>query len=400
MRLLFVHQNFPGQYAHLARHYAALPGNEVAAVGETPNLLRRQGEVPGAKILGYDPPRIEGLGDTDAHLARALQRARAVASGAMKLRQSGYRPDIVLAHIGWGEPVFLKDVFPDTPLLAYCEFFYSAGLGGFDPHMPAVEDDFIRCRLWNAPFLMALDSADWGVSPTHWQRKQFPPYHRARISVIHDGIDTDLAKPAPAPPDEELITYTAPNLEPYRGFHSFMRAIPEIQRRRPRATIVIVGDDHVRYSPPPPEGTSYRSLMLAEMAGRIDLTRVHFIRSLPYAEYLALLRRSSAHVYLTVPFVLSWSLIEAMASGCLIVASRTPPVEEVVRDGETGLLVDHRDPVALAARVEEALQRQREMQPLRDAARRTAVEKFDLKRVCLPAQSRLIETLASGKTPD
>jgi glycosyltransferase involved in cell wall biosynthesis len=212
---------------------------------------------------------------------------------------------------------------------------------------------------------------------------------KPRISVIHDGIDTDVVAPA-GERDPELITYVARNLEPYRGFHSFMRAIPEIQRRRPQARIVIVGGDEVSYSPRLPQGQTYRKRLLAELGHRIDLSRVEFRGKIPYAEYLALLRRSAVHVYLTYPFVLSWSLLEAMSAGCLVVASRTAPVEEVVRDGENGLLVDFFSPAAIAERVDHALSHQQELEPLRARARQTIVERYDLRRVCLPAQLRLL----------
>ena len=214
--------------------------------------------------------------------------------------------------------------------------------------------------------------------------------------MIHDGIDTDAVQPGKIDPQEELITYVARNLEPYRGFHVFMRAIPEIQRRRPKARIVIVGGDEVSYSPRLPPGHTYRSRMLRELDGKIDLARVSFLGRIAYGDYLALLRRSSVHVYLTYPFVLSWSLLEAMASGCLVVGSRTPPVEEVIRDGVNGLLVDFFSTGELAARIDEALGRQKELAPLREAARRTVLERYDLKRTCLPAQCKLVEALAGS----
>jgi glycosyltransferase involved in cell wall biosynthesis len=238
---------------------------------------------------------------------------------------------------------------------------------------------------------MSLDASDWGMVPTRWQQKQFPALHAQRMSVIHDGIDTDRV--TPGRPEAELITYVSRNLEPYRGFHTFMRAIPEIQRRRPNARIVIVGGDEISYSPRLAAGQTYRQRMLAELAGGIDLSRVQFTGRIPYSDYLALLRRSAVHVYLTYPFVLSWSLLEAMSAGCLLVGSRTPPVQEVMRDGENGLLVDFFSPQAIAERVVYALEHQAELQPLRQRARLTVVERYDLKRVCLPAQLRLVEAL-------
>ena len=395
MRFLFVHQNFPGQYRHLAAHLAR-GGHEVVAVGETANL-RRTPRVPGVKLYAYPAPAAIQNGFS-AHVVRAVDRGRCVAAGAMQLRRAGFKPDVIGAHIGWGEALFLKDVFPDAKLLLYCEFFYrSRGADmGFDPEFPTTGEKLSRLRVMNAPLLMALDAADHGMAPTRWQHHQFPAVQKPRIAVIHDGIDTDVVAPA-GEREPELITYVARNLEPYRGFHSFMRAIPEIQRRRPQARIVIVGGDEVSYSPRLPAGQTYRQRLLAELGDRIDLSRVEFRGKIPYADYLALLRRSAVHVYLTYPFVLSWSLLEAMSAGCLIVASRTAPVEEAMRDGENGLLVDFFSPEAIAERVDYALTHQEELAPLRTRARATIVERYDLRRVCLPAQLRLLETLNRGQ---
>ena len=380
MRILFVHQNFPGQYRHIAAHYAR-HGHQVLAIGENKNLRRTQ-PVPGVRLLGYDAPA-----------GNAIARGHRVASGAAHLRRSGFIPDVIFAHIGWGEAVFLKDVFPAARIVLYCEYFYRAQGGdmGFDPEFPATPEKQLRVRVMNAPLLMALDASDAGMAPTHWQHSRFPAVYRPSIRVIHDGIDTDRV--TPGKPEEELVTYVSRNLEPYRGFHAFMRAIPEIQRRRPRARIVIVGGDEVSYSPRLPAGQTYRQRLLAELDGRIDLSRVKFLGRIPYGDYVALLRRSAAHVYLTYPFVLSWSMLEAMSAGCLVIGSRTPPVEEVVRDGENGLLVDFFSPEAIAERVAFALEHPAELQPLRRRARAAMVERYDLRRVCLPTQLRLVESL-------
>jgi glycosyltransferase involved in cell wall biosynthesis len=395
VRLLFVHQNFPGQYRHLAAHYAAAGAHEVVCIGEKANVLRQRPALPGAKLLAYELAELKPAPSPfEASVLRAIHRARAVAAGAARLRQAGFRPDVIFAHIGWGEALFLKDLFPAAKLLLFCEFFYRAHGAdmGFDPEFPASAEKLLRLRVMNAPLLMSLDAADWGVAPTRWQKRQFPAGYASRISVIHDGVDTDLVCPDGACRSEQVITYVARNLEPYRGFHVFMRAIPEIQRRRPRARIVIVGGDEVSYSPRLPAGETYRGRMQRELGGRVDWSRVQFCGRLPYAEYLALLRRSSVHVYLTYPFVLSWSLIEALAAGCMVVASRTAPVEEVLVDGENALLCDFLSPADVAEKVERALVEPQE--PLRRAARHTAVARFDLRRVCLPAQLELVEQLA------
>lgn len=408
MQLLFVHQNFPGQYRHVAPHLAGL-GHKVAGIGEKDNVLRQKPVMPGVTLLGYQAPPLDpkALQPFIGSLQKAVHRGRVVARGAQKLHKSGYRPDVVSAHIGWGEALFLKDVFPDAKLLLYCEFYYrrEGADVGFDPEFPGSPDKVQRLRVMNAPLLMGIDAADHGLAPTRWQRAQFPELYKPRITEQHDGIDTDLVKPDPGARfkladgrfltrEDEVITYLSRNLEPYRGFHIYMRALPELQKRRPKAQFIVVGRDDISYSAKLPAGETYRKRALAEVGDKIDWSRVHMIPWLPYRDYLSMLQVSAAHIYLTYPFVLSWSAMEAMAAGCVLIASRTPPVEEVVVDGENGLLTDFFDHQALAAKVDEAIRAGRDLDPMRERARRTIVEKYDLKRICLPAHTRLIEELA------
>jgi len=282
---------------------------------------------------------------------------------------------------------------------------------GFDPEFVSVFQDPSRLRVRNATNLLAFETADWGHSATRWQRSLYPPEMRSRISAIHEGVDTDIARPNPAATFKlpgsgpvltrrnEVITFVARNLEPYRGFHTFMRALPQLLRRRKRAQVVIVGGDGVSYGAPPPPRLTFREMMLQELGDKLDITRVHFVGMLEYHDYLNLLQVSSVHVYLTYPFVLSWSFIEAMACGCLIVGSRTPPVLEVLQNGRNGLTVDFFAPKALANRIETALEHPQRMQALRDAARNTAVEHFDLKKVLLPRWNKLFADLINGRRP-
>lgn len=398
MRFLFVHQAFPTQYRYLAPHLAEQPGNEVVALTDEDNVSRYPPHQPGVKIVGYIPPAPGNVTSESEDRERStIERGRAVERGAVALRNAGFLPDVILAHPGWGEALFLKDVFPQARMIAYCEFFSrtSGADIGFDPQVRPGSDAEAWVRAVNMPFLAALAASDCGVAPMFWQKQQFPPEYHDRIRVIHDGIDTDTIAPQDSQTDEELVTYAARNLEPYRGFHVFMRAVPEILKRRPRARVAILGGDKVNYSPRLPAGETYRQRFLREIAGKADLSRVHFMGPVPFLEYLATLRRSSAHVYLTYPFVLSWSLLEAMSAGCAIVGSRTPPVEEVISDGVNGLLADFFSPEDIAAKVDDALSRRHETRALREQARRTIVDRYDALRVCLPEHLKLIEQVVS-----
>jgi glycosyltransferase involved in cell wall biosynthesis len=410
MNYLFIHQNFPAQYRHVVRYLADQPGNRVYFITQ-PNDNAMAGVY---KIAYPKDPR----GPVNCH-AYAVEIDRAIYAGAnvaevcRGLREQGFRPDLIVGHAGWGETLFVKDVYPDVPLLVNFEFFYHAqGVDvGFDPEFVSIFSDPSRLRARNGVTLMAFQAADWGHSATQWQRSLHPPEMRSRISVLHEGVDTDIACPDAkarfALPGtrrtltrrDEVVTYVARNLEPYRGFHVFMRALPQLLRRRKRAQIVIVGGDGVSYGAPPPPRSSFRDMMLQELGAKLDLARVHFVGMLDYRAYLTLLQVSSVHVYLTYPFVLSWSLIEAMACGCLIVASDTPPVREVLHNGINALTVDFFAYKQLTQRIEAALDRPDEMKVLRKAARSAAVSQFDLKRLLLPRWNALFDDLIHHRRP-
>ncbi|OJY73147.1 MAG: glycosyl transferase family 1 [Rhodospirillales bacterium 70-18] len=402
MNLLFLHQNMPGQFKHLAPALARDPANKVVFV------TRRDGfDMPGVRRVTYQTTRTAQA--ATHHYVRLYENCvlhgQAVVRACQELAREGFRPDVVVAHPGWGEALFVRDVFPRAAILNYCEFYYH-GEGadvGFDPETPADLDAVCRARARNAHLLLSLESCDHGLSPTQWQRDQHPAPLRGKISVIFDGIDTGIVRPDPAArftlPDggvltaaDEVVTYVARNLEPYRGFPSFMRAVPAILRARPAARVVIVGGDAVSYGQSAPDGQSWRARMLAEV-GPLDPARVHMLPPLRYHDYLSLLRVSTAHVYLTVPFVLSWSCMEALAAGCLLVGSDTPPVREVVEHGRNGLLADFLNPADIAGRVAEALANRAAMAPLRARARETVLSRYDLAH-CLPAQMRLVASLA------
>lgn len=411
MIFLFIHQNFPGQYRHLVGHLSGRRGNKIYFITQ-PN----ENEIPGVEKIAYpaDSRSSVSCHAYSLEFDRAMYAGACVAHECRKLRDAGVRPDIIIGHSGWGETLFVKDVFPDVPLLANFEFYYRSSEGGdvnFDPEFAMLFADPSHLRARNATNLLSWEAADWGHSATQWQRGLYPEFMRRRISVIHEGVDTDLARPNAAarflPPGaarpltakDEVLTYVARNLEPYRGFHIFMRALPRLLSRRKNLQVLIVGGDRVSYGAPPPPGKNFREAMLEELGDSIDLERVHFLGQVDHGVYLQILQVSTVHVYLTYPFVLSWSFVEAMASGCLVVGSATAPVLELLQDGVNGLAVDFFSPEDLARRVEEALDHPDRMRALRAAARAMAVRRFDLKRVLLPRWSALIDDLVAGRAP-
>ncbi len=410
MIVVFIHQNFPGQYKHLVRHYAARPDTQVLFITQSD-----VGEIPGVEKIVYGaavPPSLTCHPFT-VEFDRSVRAGLAVAEVCKQLRFEGLRPDVICGHNGWGEMLFVKDVFPDTPILSYFEFYYHA-VGtdvGFDPEFMDGTIDPFRLRTRNAVNLMGFDSADWGHTPTRWQRTVHPPELRSRLTVLHEGVDTQAIAPDPTAwvylegdgvllnRQSEIITYVARNLEPYRGFHIFMRAAALILKRRPQARVVVVGGDDVSYGLPLRDGLTHRAGMIRELGADLDLSRVHFLGRVPFETYLRLLQVSSAHIYLTYPFVLSWSFVEALAAGCAVVGSATPPVEEFLRPGENGLLVDFFSPIEVADAVDELLDQPDLAAALSQGARRTAVEQFDLKSRQLPLWDTLIGDLMAGRRP-
>ena len=410
MKYLFVHQNMPGQYKHICQRLAADKDNSVVFITKREGL-----ELPNIKKVLYKPHR-EPAESTHRYIReaeRGILHGQEVARKALALKAQGFVPDVIVGHPGWGETLYLKDVYPDTPLLGFFEFYYhSVGSDvGFDPESPVTLDTHCRIRTKNIIQFMGIEAADAGMSPTYWQFQQYPEEFQYKISVIHDGIDTKVCVPDSGAfleirntdgvttrlnQGEEIVTFVVRNLEPYRGFPQFMRAAELILKRRPKAKIIIVGGDDVSYGRALPDGQTYRKQMLEEVD--LDMSRVFFIGRVPYSTYLKVIQVSGVHVYLTYPFVLSWSMLEAMSSECLVVASSTPPVTEVVKDGVNGLLVDFFDHESIAARVDEVLDHKDRMAAIRKKARQTIVQNFELES-CLTAQLKLIESLVDGKRP-
>ena len=396
MQILFVHQNAPGQFRHLAPHLAENQQNKVVFLGDGD-----RGDSSRIQWLGYAPPSSAAL-QSHHYLRRTelcIRRGQAVARACLALKRDGFEPDLIIGHPGWGETMFLRDMLPRAAILSYCELFYQAeGQDtGYIPETGIDLDGRCRIRTWNADLLTALITMDRGLSPTRWQRDQHPTVFRDRIAVIHEGVDTAEVSPrsdarfnVPNGPSfsagDEVVTFVARDLEPVRGFVMLMKSLPELLNRRPNAQVVICGGDGVSYGRPPAEGT-WRETMMKQFP--LDQARIHFVGKLARPAYLDLLRVSALHLYLSVPFVLSWSCIEALACGCLVLGSDVAPVREVLENEVNGFLVDARDSELLARRAADLLARRALLGNVRQTARERAIAGFELRR-CLAEQSRLI----------
>jgi len=406
MKLLFIHQNYPGQYRQLVQWLAAQGDHEIV-------FLTQRKEVPpspGIKVVRYDRHHSPGK---DAYaLSRYWEECAGSGYGAAlacrKLKEAGFTPDVIIGHVGWGELTFTKIVWPSVPVLGYFEYYFLAegGSVGFDPEFPPAEATPYIMHARNAVNYINLETVDMGQSPTMWQRNTYPDSFHDKIYTCHDGIRTDLLRPNPAASvyldrlgravtrEDEIFTYMARNMEPTRGFHTFMRALPHILEARPNARALIIGGNDVSYGKKSDESGGYRAVMEREVGDRLDWSRVHFLGRVAYADYQRVMQVSRCHIYLTVPFVLSWSLLECMSMQATIVASDVAPVREVITHGENGLLVDFFDPEAMAAQVAEILARPGDFAHLGPAARAHAVACYDFETRCLPVHVDRINRLA------
>jgi len=406
-RILIIHQNFPGQFGRLAEALRA-QGDQVVAIGGP-----RATQVDGMPMARWSNRRgtTPGIYEQATRAEADLIRGTAAALAARALKERGFVPDLIIAHPQWGETIHIQAIYPDTPQILFGELYYRPyGLDSdFDPEfdLPGLEEN-MRVHAKNATQALAFTMGARIVSPTRFQADSFPPAFQPMIEVIHEGVDTGRARRKPGATldladgqridgKRPVVTFINRRFERLRGFHVLMRALPEFLRACPDAQVVLIGEEKgVSYGRALPDGEEWKDRMLAEVGDRLDMNRVHFLGRVEHDRMIDALSISWAHVYYTYPFVLSWSLIEAMACECLVLGSDTAPVRDAIDNGVNGLLNDFFDVEALTAAMIRAVREPRLFDPLRKAARETVLRRFDSAAVGLPAWLRLIDQVLSA----
>ena len=390
-KILVIHRNSPGQFERLMRRMVA-DGHHVVSIGQSATLRSLE---PMPNQIRHYQYQVQAVETNQVHPFVAnyeshMRRATGVAKVALQVQAEGFEPDLVLAHTGWGEALLLKDVFPKARFAGFFEFFYHAYDSDvdFDPEYEPNLDDRAKARLKNVTSWASFDVFDVGYSPTEWQRSLYPPEMQTRLAVIHDGIDTELAQPKPTVAlrlgsvrltggnrEKPVISFVARSLERYRGIHTFVRSLPAIQAALPGAEIVIIGEEDTSYGRPRPDGKSHLKAAIEEVKDQIDFKRLHVLGSVEHKVMLAVMQASTAHVYLTFPFVLSWSMLEAMACGAEVIGSDVASVREVITDKKTGHLVDFNDPDAIAKKVIAVCRKP--SKKIKEAGRQLVVDRYD-----------------------
>ncbi len=410
MNLLFVHQNMPGQYRALIQWLAQNGSNQIVFLTQPKDAPK----INGVQTVVYQP---HGRGEATKYgLSKVWEEAAATGYGAAIAadkfsRESSFKPDIIIGHTGWGELLFFKDVWPDVPVIGFFEYYYGLNMGliGFDPDEKVSSDMPFLLRARNTVPYASIETVDLGHCPTKWQASLFPDSFQERMYVQHDGIRTDKLLPnpdaslalgrldRPLTRDDEAITYIARNLEHARGFLFFVRALPKILDARPNARVIVLGGQSVSYGRKSKHPAGLRGEMETEVGENVDWDRVHFLGRVPYDAFRSVVQLSRCHIYLTMPFVLSWSLLEAMSMEATIVSTDVAPVREVVEHGTNGMLVDFFDHSALADQVIDILENGEQYSHLGKNARAHVVANYDFLKRCLPEHLARINDLVSPK---
>jgi glycosyltransferase involved in cell wall biosynthesis len=400
-KILLLHRNQPAQFEFFGRWLAGRGWHVTYAhAGTVSDTIDKDG----IRTLRFPVAPMER---SDNDYRYALDYAAATAFGAGLLFEhlrstEGYRPDVVISHAGWGVGLGVRQIWPQCRYIAYHEWYYT-DLDWITGRVerPSTVPVAITNRMRNLPISAEFDSADSHWCPTRFQADRFPKPLRDQITVIPDGVDCALHRPDPAaevdfdwlrlPDRPKLLTYATRGMEPLRGFPQFMMAVERLQKRRGDFHTLVLAQDSVSYGPRLPEGESWGKRALDALD--LDPARLHLEGMKPRPEYLRTLQASTAHVYFTEPFVTSWSLSEALASGCLVIGSRTGPVMELVEDMRTGILVDMDDPEEVADMVEWVFDNPREAQAIRDNARAQILDRYDSEKLFVRKEAMLLDML-------
>jgi glycosyltransferase involved in cell wall biosynthesis len=400
MHVLFVHQNFPAQFGHIAAYLAQRHGYRCTFVSEKP-----PGHAGGIERIQY---QVKGGATRQNHYCsrtfeNAVWHTHAVYE-ALKARPD-VRPDLIVGHSGFGSTLFLRELYPRCPIINYFEYFYRPTGSDMDfrPDFPSTELSRLRARARNAMLLLDLENCDLGYSPTRWQRDRLPPVFHDKVRVVFDGVDTGVWHPedrAPGSPrrlgdrtfagDVRLVTYATRGMESMRGFDIFMKVARKLCQRRQDVHFLIAGQDRVCYGGDEQVtgGKSFKEWVLAQDA--YDLSRFTFLGLVPPPVLAQLFAITDLHIYLTVPFVLSWSLMDALACGAPVLASDTGPVREMIEPGKNGLLCDFFDVDGLVETANRVLDAPQEYRHLGAAGVELIRSRYSLD-VCLPQMLQLYQ---------
>ena len=402
MNILITHPSFPGQYFYLSRYLAMNPENRVVFLSKENGI---GGNLEGVQLGIYQKPR-EVSAETHGYLRaaeEAVLEGQQVLKAIYSLKEKGFVPDVIIDHAGWGSLMYIKDLYPDVPVIGYFEWYYHSVKSDsywWPDEVPDINAK-LSIRTRNMHHLLSLDACDIGITPTQWQHDQFPQEYKSKIRIIHEGTDTAFCCPPEGdrpqmkiesvnlelPPGTEVITYVSRGFELIRGFDKFMEAIRIVLKHRPNCHVVIAGNDKIFYGAQLADNKTFKQI--EEEKGGYDKDRVHFVGSLNRGDYRKMLQASWCHVYLTRPFILSWSMLECMSFGLPMVCSATPPVMEVMEDGVNGLLAEFRSPSHIAKRILELMEDRELAEKLGKAARQTVLDRFELNK-CLKKMENVI----------
>ena len=419
MHVLYVHQNFPAQFGHIARHLIDKLGWQCSFVSQTPG-----GVVGGINKVEY---KIAGGATKQNHFCSRTFENTVWHCDAVYRAMKGHpdiKPDLIVGHSGFGSTLFLRELYPTTPIVNFFEYYYI-------PHDPDSDMDFrrdlgwptselkyLRSRCRNAMILLDLQTCNAAYTPTEFQKSRFPAEYQQKLETIFDGVDRSIyhgyeetLRPpvdqrgirriggVDVPADKRVVTFVSRGFESMRGFDVFMKVAKRIYQQFPDVVFLVIGSDKVAYGGDEEFIAPYRTFKEWTLAqDTYDLSKFHFLGKIPPTELGKVLAATDLHIYLTVPFVLSWSMMDAMSCGAVVLGSDTAPVREMIKDGQNGLIADFFDADALAAKAIGALRDPAGARAMGRAAEQMIIERYSLEAV-LPRMLAMYERTAAIKLP-